>query len=32
MLVKLFEIFPDPVTAKCLSALRATGVIPAGTA
>jgi tetratricopeptide (TPR) repeat protein len=32
MLVKLFEIFPDPVTAKCLSALRATDMIPAGTA
>jgi adenylate cyclase len=32
MLVKLFEIFPDPVTAKCLSALRAAGVIPVDTA
>jgi tetratricopeptide (TPR) repeat protein len=31
MLVSLFEIFPDRVTARCLAALRATGVIPAST-
>jgi adenylate cyclase len=30
MLAKLFEIFPDPVMVKCLSTLRATGMIPAG--
>lgn len=32
MLAKLFEIFPDPLTARCLAALRATGLIPAGAA
>jgi adenylate cyclase len=30
VLAKLFEIFPDAVTAKCQTALRAMGMIPAG--
>jgi tetratricopeptide (TPR) repeat protein len=30
MLAKLFEIFPDPVTTKCLAALRGAGMLPAG--